>query len=405
MWVLAFVAGILSGVRASDAAPPGFDQVLKPFLQQNCIRCHGEKRQKGKLALHEVSFDFTKTETSDLWLEILEQLTTGEMPPPDEPRQPSAAERNTIIEWIDRQLLTAGAGDAYRKKLLSPEYGNWVNHEKLFSGEIKTPPFSPARIWRFSTEIFAHKGFGKAKSPFSYVTSERGIRDYAAMSVADQSTVQMTMIVADSFLAEREKRGDFEDFMDDKPMPEEQVLVEVIRREHIRVIGRYPNKEEQDKYLSFLKQSIKIGGNLEGFKTTIKAMFLSPESIYRMEFGLGEVDEHGRRHLSPDELAHAIAYALTDHRPDNHRFIRDALQKGELKTKEDVASLVRQLLDEQLLTGHWNRKDLPRIMRFFDEFFGFHRAGTVFKDNDRRGAEKINQWNTDMLINDAMMLI
>ena len=405
VWVLALVAGILSGVRASDAAPPGFDQVLKPFLQQNCIRCHGEKKQKGKLALHEVSFDFTKTETSDLWLEILEQLTTGEMPPPDEPRQPSAAERNTIIELIDRQLLTAGAGDAYRKKLLAPEYGNWVNHEKLFSGEIKTPPFSPARIWRFSTEIFAHKGFGKAKSPFSYVTSERGIRDYAAMSVADQSTVQMTMIVADSFLAEREKRGDFADFMDDKPMPEEQVLVEVIRREHIRVIGRYPNKEEQDKYLSFLKQSIKIGGNLEGFKTTIKAMFLSPESIYRMEFGLGEVDEHGRRHLSPDELAHAIAYALTDHRPDNHRFIRDALQKGELKTKEDVAILVRQLLDEQLLTGNWNRKDLPRIMRFFDEFFGFHRAGTVFKDNDRRGAEKINQWNTDMLIHDARMLI
>jgi hypothetical protein len=405
VWVLAFVAGILSGVRASDAAPPGFDQVLKPFLQQNCIRCHGEKKQKGKLALHEVSFDFTKTETSDLWLEILEQLTTGEMPPPDEPRQPSAAERNTIIEWIDRQLLTAGAGDAYRKKLLAPEYGNWVNHEKLFSGEIKTPPFSPARIWRFSTEIFAHKGFGKAKSPFSYVTSERGIRDYAAMSVADQSTVQMTMIVADSFLAEREKRGDFADFLDDKPIPEEQALVEVIRREHIRVIGRYPNKEEQDKYLSFLKQSIKIGGNLEGFKTTIKAMFLSPESIYRMEFGLGEVDEHGRRHLSPDELAHAIAYALTDHRPDNHRFIRDALQKGELKNKEDVAILVRQLLDEQLLTGNWNRKDLPRIMRFFDEFFGFHRAGTVFKDNDRRGAEKINQWNTDMLIHDARMLI
>ena len=405
VWVLALVAGILSGVRASDAAPPGFDQVLKPFLQQNCIRCHGEKKQKGKLALHEVSFDFTKTETSDLWLEILEQLTTGEMPPPDESRQPSAAERNTIIEWIDRQLLTAGAGDAYRKKLLAPEYGNWVNHEKLFSGEIKTPPFSPARIWRFSTEIFAHKGFGKAKSPFSYVTSERGIRDYAAMSVADQSTVQMTMIVADSFLAEREKRGDFADFLDDKPMPEEQVLVEVIRREHIRVIGRYPKKEEQDKYLSFLKQSIKIGGNLEGFKTTIKAMFLSPESIYRMEFGLGEVDEHGRRHLSPDELAHAIAYALTDHRPDNHRFIRDALQKGELKNKEDGAILVRQLLDEQLLTGNWNRKDLPRIMRFFDEFFGFHRAGTVFKDNDRRGAEKINQWNTDMLIHDARMLI
>ena len=57
-------------------------------------------------------------------------------------------------------------------------------------------------------------------------------------------------------------------------------------------------------------------------------MFLSPESIYRMEFGLGEVDEHGRRHLSTDELAHAIAYALTDHRPDNHPSFEMLCKRG-----------------------------------------------------------------------------
>ena len=62
------------------------------------------------------------------------------MPPPDEKNQPSVAERNAVIELIDEQMLTAGSGEAYRKKLLAPEYGNWVNHEKLFSGEIKTPP-------------------------------------------------------------------------------------------------------------------------------------------------------------------------------------------------------------------------------------------------------------------------
>ena len=185
--------------------------MAKQFLKTHCIHCHGENKQKGKLALHEVSFDFTKTETSVMWLEILEQLTAGDMPPPDEKEQPSQAERNVVIEWIDRQLLTTGSGDAYRKKLLMPEYGNWVNHEKLFSGEIKTPPFSPARLWRFNSEIFSQKGFGNAKSPFSYVTPERGVRDYAAVSVADQSTVQMMMIVADSFLAEREKRGEFKD--------------------------------------------------------------------------------------------------------------------------------------------------------------------------------------------------
>lgn len=403
--VLIFQALALLFACTAPANGAESDDTVSRFLESHCIRCHGEEKQKGKLALHEAPFDFASDETSDLWLEILEQLTAGDMPPPDEDEQPSDSERNAVIEWIDQKLLTAGSGETYRKKLLAPEYGNWVNHEKLFSGEIDTPPFSPARLWRFSPEIFANKGLGNAKSPYTYVTSERGIRDYAVMSVADQSTVQMTMIVADSFLADRERRGEFKDFADNKPVPEEQALQATIRREHLRVIGRNPTKEEQEKYLTFLKQSIETGGNLDGLKTTIKAMFLSPESIYRMEFGLGEVDEHGRRYLAPEELAHALAFALTNHGPDRNRFIREALQKEELKTKEDVARLIQQLLDEQLTTGSWDRKELPRIMRFFDEFFGFHRAGTVFKDNDRKRTEKIPQWNTTMLVHDARMLI
>ena len=165
--------------------------MVKHFLKTHCIRCHGEEKQKGKLALHEVSFDFAKAGNSELWLHLLAQLTAGDMPPPDEKNRPSDSERKSMIEWIDRQLLTTGSGEAYRKKLLAPDYGNWVSHEKLFSGEIKAPPFSPARLWRFNSEIFSHKGFGNAKSPFSYVTPERGIRDYAALSVADLSLIHI----------------------------------------------------------------------------------------------------------------------------------------------------------------------------------------------------------------------
>ena len=333
------VAILVLGFTSLEAAF-GMEQEasVRQLVKSHCIGCHGEETQAGKVALHKAPFDFTKGETSALWLKILEQLKTGDMPPPDEENQPSDSERNLVIEWIDRQLLTAGSGEAYRKKLLAPEYGNWVDHEKLFSGEIQTLPFSPSRLWRFRSEIFAYKNFGKAKSPFTYITSERGIRDYAAMSLADQSTVQMTIIVADAFLAEREKRGDFKDFANDKPMPGENTLQDVIRREFLRVIGRYPTPEEQNKYLTFLKQSITTGGNLDGLRTTIKAMFLSAPSIYRMEFGQGEVDEHGRRHLSSDELAHALAFALTDKAPDQNKFIREALQHDQLKTKHGRSS-------------------------------------------------------------------
>ncbi len=141
---IASIAILALGFTSGDAAfGIERDASISGFLKSHCIRCHGEETQEGKVALHKATFDFTKPKTSALWLEVLEQLKTGDMPPTDQENQPSESERNSVMEWINRQLLTAGSGEAYRKKLLAPEYGNWVDHEKLFSGEIKTPPFSP----------------------------------------------------------------------------------------------------------------------------------------------------------------------------------------------------------------------------------------------------------------------
>jgi hypothetical protein len=396
--VLLFLAASLT-VSADD-----YSQVVQPFLKQHCVQCHNDVTNETGFSLQAATADFTANSSSDLWLRILDQLTFRNMPPGEE-EQPSGLEVAQVTEWINKGLLQAGKGNAYRKKLLSPEYGNWVNHENLFSGDIKTLPYSPSRLWRFSPELFAKKGFGNAKSPYSQLTSERGLRDYAATAVVDQSTVRMMLMVANSFIADRERRGEFKDFVEDLPVLETEALRNVVEREFLRVIGRKPSGDQADKYLTFLQRNIETGGKLDGLKTTIKAIFLSPESMYRMEFGLGEVDEYGRRHLSAGELAHAIAYALTDHAPDRSPVILEMLQKGELNTKQDVAWLVERLLDEQLTTGHWWRKDLPRVMRFFDEFFGFHRAGAVFKDTGRQRAEKIPQWNTTMLVHDARMLI
>ncbi len=389
---------------AQEVDEDSFESTAKPFLSRHCFNCHSGMDAEGGFDLSELNADFSDDETANRWIDVMQSIQFGEMPPIDEV-QPESAEKANVVNWVSGEMVRANRFEAYQKKLLAPEYGNWVNHEKLFSGEIDTLPFSPARLWRFSPEIFASQGFGNAKSPFTYVTSERGIRDYAAMSIADQSTVQMKMIVADSFLSEREKRGEFSDLAMDQAEFDEQKLQGMVRREFVRVIGREPTKKEQAKYLAFLKKNIEIGGLLDGFKTTVKAMFLSPESTYRMEFGFGDVDAYGRRMLSPDELAYALAYALTDHGPKRNRYLRDSMEKGQLKTQKDVAQVVQTMLDQQLTSGNWSRKDLPRIKRFFEEFFGFHRAGTVFKDNERKRVEKIAQWNTEMLIFDASLVI
>ena len=80
------------GIGQLRADPPSvrisFDGDVKPFLTKHCIKCHGEKKQKGKLAFHRL--DPVKLGDSDsaLWTKMVEALEFGEMPPEDQPRPP-----------------------------------------------------------------------------------------------------------------------------------------------------------------------------------------------------------------------------------------------------------------------------------------------------------------------------
>ena len=126
----------LSGLaHASD----DYSQKIKPFVEQYCIGCHGQDEPESDFSLVKISSDFQSASSSAHWLKILDQLVFENMPPEDQP-QPTSLEKAEVTAWINQGLLEAGRGDVYRKKLLSPEYGNWVNHEQLFSGRIQTPP-------------------------------------------------------------------------------------------------------------------------------------------------------------------------------------------------------------------------------------------------------------------------
>jgi hypothetical protein len=51
--VLAFVFAWTAPANGAES-----DREVNLFLESHCIRCHGEEKQKGKLALHEVQFLF-----------------------------------------------------------------------------------------------------------------------------------------------------------------------------------------------------------------------------------------------------------------------------------------------------------------------------------------------------------
>ena len=405
---------LLAGLGAHAAE---FRSVVTPFLETNCLDCHEGADSKGNVNLDGSIATIDTPARAALWMKVIEQLQADLMPPAKKKR-PDATARRAVIHWAETTLLASDYGDAYREKLLLPEYGNRVDHETLFSGEIKAKAFSRPRLWRLSPEIHAANSPRNTATPFVYSTKESELRDYSATSTVDQSTIETIIVSVNKMLDEQllkvrggvkrvisfnqgqnkeiryqpQPRHRYFPFLQEAQPGEGQIRRLVIEEFQL-VHRRTPDAKERDRYVAFLQQNLAAGGNIGGMRSTVLAIYLGPEAIFRMELGLGEHGEHGRRRLSAKEAAYAIGYALRDKNPLRDKLITKALSEGRFKIRKGIAETVKEMLAEPdsiqgrgsaLLSYVWSN---PRVLRFFREFFGYHRAPQIFKDLARRKAE------------------
>ncbi len=124
-------------------------------IAKRCLDCHGADESEG-----DVRLDNLAAMNLDARLELLnkaqEQLFFGRMPP-DDADQPTAAERARLAEWVSQELNKHNASKL-EDKLRKPEYGNYVDHDKLFSGEFADlKGFTYDRRWLISEYIFDAK--------------------------------------------------------------------------------------------------------------------------------------------------------------------------------------------------------------------------------------------------------
>ncbi|MFN8742799.1 MAG: DUF1588 domain-containing protein [Pirellula sp.] len=354
-----------------------FDETVSPFLNKYCADCHGESSNESGVVLSSISFDLASGHDMELWNTVLRQLHLEEMPP-TESEQPEQHERDAVMLWINTELKKSGNVSDLYAKLESPSFGNYVNHEKLFSGEITAEPFSPARLWRTSPEVFENvkSNYGKAAQDFRQpfpLEDKVGIKDYANLLFADSAVVSVLMSNAASAADELIKHSSI---ASSDTSPSDDKLASAISEHFRKVVYREPLKEEIRNYSALFRKTAKEGGNADAMRLVMMAVMLHHESVYRVEIGLGQEDSHGRRMLSGTEIAFAISYALTDRRPD--AILLQAAKDGRLNCSDDVKLQVARILQDDAI-------DKPRILRFFQEFFGYTQAHKVFKDEDRSG--------------------
>lgn len=504
VFAVASLAFLNSGLNAAETK---FQQRAAAFLAQHCESCHGQESPEADLRLNDVPFDLTNGDTSKVWQQILEQVLFKEMPPADSDAIPSAAARAEFVEMVEAELTRIGRGLSLDEKLLRPEFGNLVDHEKLFSGEITEKPYTPARLWRQRPDIYRriwgrHYGRkhwfsvkiggtqrkgdlytvkrgpqkGKAISgryfaderfanPFyEYVHHASGFTDYATI-VADQASLEALLTNAETMseiltlgqkvtivtevknkdsrhgnnhggfvggveTISHERRGRvplaFKKVMESPVSVSKDDFRAALRIAFDLFLRRQPTEEDIEHYWQhvFLKNAEL--GNTMALQAVLIYVTISPEFVYRMEMGLGEEDQHGRRMLSPHELVYAVHYAfqntpafgvsefesedvftknveplvkkaMTEQNGSSYGrdgWLAEQMKAGGLKTREDVEKAVRQFLGGRPGNLNPNHNSPisstknPRILQFFREFFGYHKAQTVFKDVDKFTKQK-----------------
>ena len=129
---------------------------VEDLMVNYCFDCHDEEVQKGDVRLDNL-LDLNLPKRLDLLNRMQEQAFFRQMPPKKKKTQPSEEERKRLLDWMSGAL---GKHDAstLEGKLRKPEYGNYVDHDKLFSGEFKDlPGFTYDRRWLISEYIFNDK--------------------------------------------------------------------------------------------------------------------------------------------------------------------------------------------------------------------------------------------------------
>ena len=447
--LIALTSVLLSPLAVGAA--PGSDvrlpSVPEAIFDSHCYACHDEDVQKGDVRLDDLA-DLPLADRLNLLNRVQEQVYFQHMPPKKK-AQPSPEEREALFDWVSSALDQHDAS-RLKHKLLDPHYGNYVDHDKLFSGEIKDAPFSPARLWRRNPHHFdvakrtyfgvhpnPEKTIGevdKLKQPFNKGSAE-GISDFAALFYADSATfdtlyrnaafvVDRTLLLAFIEYDYQSRGKTLDDWRADRAevLKAQQKEIERYQREgkttryisgaHRALNAKYtletpevyrdiilgngeptrtqmeaairhhfersgqgePTPKDLEKYTQFLRDGIAESGPYFGLRNVLIAILVSPDYIYRSELGHGRPGSEGRTMLAPAELAYAISYALTDEKPD--AILLEAVRSGRLQTRENVRREVVRLLEDGSI-------EKPRILRFFHEFFGYHHAPEVFKDDER----------------------
>ena len=119
-----------AGFAALQAdAKKSFAEGVGPFVKNYCVQCHGNKKKKSGLNFEAALKNPGNPTYRKHWKQAVANVKTFDMPPDDEDRIPTDAEREQFLEWIDKIkfLSPKDPGPFVIRRLTKVEYGNTLH--------------------------------------------------------------------------------------------------------------------------------------------------------------------------------------------------------------------------------------------------------------------------------------
>ena len=152
----------LAITKTTEANLSDFHTSIRPALEQSCLECHGPKKQKGKFRIDNLDPNLINGGDKDWWLEVMEVLSNGEMPPDDSKINLSDENRSLTIDWLATELQKASLmsrtekGTSSFRRLTRYEY-NYALEDllgvSLRTDEVLPPETSSEDGFKNSSEL------------------------------------------------------------------------------------------------------------------------------------------------------------------------------------------------------------------------------------------------------------
>lgn len=396
-----FAFPVVCSVVSAAPAPATLDNTLRPFLADHCVSCHGPEKQKGDVRLDRLTFTEDLAKERELLELVRDQIRDGQMPPKKE-KQPDAALAYRVVTMLTHALPKGQTAEQFASDQL-PNKGNLVPHDLLFGQPARDVTPAAGRLWRLNSDSYLGlvSTVSRARTdglvkPFTLIP-ERGLKDFAALYSMDEPTTEILLRNA-AAIVERQTAHDIKDgrlsgkndtvrefvaLMDPAKRPAAEQIAAAVKLQFTMTLGRAPSLEELARYQSLYEKCAHAGDTPAAVKTVLQAVLLRADAIFRSELG-GLPDERGRALLTPAELAAALSLALGNKRLEP---FTTAAARGELATKEQIAAVVRSVLESTD-----KRLAKPRLLEFFQQYFGYTTATEIFKTPKFPFAETATEW-------------